>query len=158
MEINPLTVLATMINFGIFYFIMRKILFKPVTEAISSREDDIKGRIKRAEEIEKQSEAIKLQNEERLNNARDEGKLIIEDLRHKAEKTADDIIIKAKAEAEFILERARTDAEREREKAEDEIKSQAINLALLLSSKALENTIDESEHRRLIKDFIAKVG
>jgi F-type H+-transporting ATPase subunit b len=158
MEINPLTVLATIINFGIFYFIMSKILFKPVTKAISSREDEIKGRIKRAEEIEQQSEVIKLQNEERLNNAREEGKIIVEDLKHKAEKTAEDIIIKAKAEAEFILERAKMDAEREREKAEDEIKLQAINLALLLSSKALENTIDESEHRRLIKDFIAKVG
>lgn len=158
MEINPLTVLATIINFGIFYLIMRRVLFKPVTQVISSREEEIQGRIKRAEELEKQSEIIKLQNEEHLQNAKEEGKAIVEDLKVKAERAADEIITKAKTEAEFIIERAKMDAEREREKATDEMKTQAVNLALLLSSKALESTIDENEHRRLIKDFIAKVG
>ena len=158
MEINPLTVLATILNFGIFYFIMRRLLFNPVNKVITSREEDIRLRINKSEEAQKQAELLRIQNEERLKNAKEEGKTIIEDLKVKAERVSETIISKAKEEAEFLLQRARTDADREREKASEDIKTQTIDLALLLSSKALGSTIDENEHRRLIKDFIAKVG
>jgi F-type H+-transporting ATPase subunit b len=158
MEMNPLTVLATVINFGIFYLIMRRLLFNPINKVISEREEEIAKRIEKSEESQKQAELLRIQNEEKLIHAKEEGKTIIEDLKSKAEKTSDEIISKAKEEAEFLLNRARTDAEREREKATDDIKTQAIDLALILSSKALEKAIDENEHRRLIKDFIAKVG
>lgn len=158
MEINYLTVLATIINFVILYFILRHFLFKPVTTTISSRENEIRDRIARAEEDEKKAELLRLQNEENLKNSREQGKTIVDDFKSKAEKMSDDILVKAKEEAGFVLERARVDAEREREKATEEIKTQAIDLAILLSSKVLETTIDEQEHRRLIKDFIGKVG
>jgi F-type H+-transporting ATPase subunit b len=158
MEMNPLTVLATVINFGIFYLIMRRLLFNPINKVISEREEEIAKRIEKSEESQKQAELLRIQNEEKLIHAKEEGKTIVEDLKSKAEKTSDEIISKAKEEAEFLLNRARTDAEREREKATDDIKNQAIDLALILSSKALEKAIDENEHRRLIKDFIAKVG
>jgi F-type H+-transporting ATPase subunit b len=158
MEINPLTVLATIINFVILYFILRHFLFEPVTTTISDREDEIKGRIARAEREEQKAEQLRQENEKQLNNAILEGKTIVEEYKSKAEGVSDDIIEKAKKEAEFILDRARIDAEREKEKASEEIRLQAVNLAILLSSKALEKTIDENEHRRLIKEFIAKVG
>lgn len=158
MDINPLTVLATIINFAVLVLILRHFLYKPVTEVISSREDEINERIKKSEEDMKTAESLRAENEEKLKNAYEQGKDIVEDSKAKAGKVADEIIDKAKEEAEFIIERAQKDAEREREKALDDIKAQAINLAILLSSKALEKEIDETEHRRLIDDFITKVG
>jgi len=158
MEINPLTVLATIINFAILYLILRYFLYKPVNKVILSRETEIKDKLTKAEEAEKKAELLKLENEEIFNSARQEGKAIVDSLKHKAEKVSEDIINKAKEEAQFILDRARADAERERDKASDEIKTEAIDLAILLSSKVLETAIDENEHRRLIKDFITKVG
>ena len=158
MEINPLTVLATIINFGIFYFIMRWLFFDPVNKVISEREDEIVKRIEKSEDNQKQSELLRIENEKVLKTAKEEGKIIVEDLKAKAEKTYDEIITKAKEEAQFLLERARAEAGREQEKSEEEIKVKAIDLAILLSSKALETAINENEHRRLIKDFIAKVG
>jgi F-type H+-transporting ATPase subunit b len=158
MEINPLTVLATIINFAILVLILRHFLFKPVSDTISSRESEIKNRIEKSEEDEKKAELLRLENEENLKNSRETGKAIVEDFKSRAERVSDDIVKQAKEEAEAMLERSRKDAEREREKARDEIKTEAIDLAILLSSKALETTIDEEEHRRLIKDFITKVG
>jgi F-type H+-transporting ATPase subunit b len=158
MEINPLTVLATIINFGIFFLVMRKILFNPVNNIISSRENEISTRIKNSQENEKKAELLRLENEENLKNSKETGKQIVSDYKSKAEQLKEEIVSQAKTEAEALLERARTDAEREREKANQEIKTQAIDLAILLSSKALEKKIDEEEHRRLIKDFISKVG
>lgn len=158
MDINPLTTLATIINFVILVFALRHFLYKPVTEIITSRETEIKGKIEKSEEALKDAEALKIDNEEKLKKAFEEGKSIIKASRSKALKLSDEIIDKAKEEAEIILERARKDAEREREKAEDDIKAQAINLAVLLSSKALEKELNEEEHRRLIDEYITKVG
>lgn len=158
MEINLLTVLATIINFILLVLILRHFLFKPVNNILSSRETEIKEKITNTEENQRKAELLRLENEEKLKGAKEEGKTIVEDFKTKAEKLSDEIVTKAKEDAEFLLERARKDAEREREKAEEEIKTQAIDLAILLSSKALETSIDEQEHRRLIKDFIAKVG
>jgi F-type H+-transporting ATPase subunit b len=158
MEINPLTVLATIINFGILYLILRHFLFKPVNATISAREKEIRDRIDKSQEDAKQSELLRLENEEKLKSAREQGKFIVEDFKTRAEKVKADILAEAKQEAEILLERARKDAEREKEKVSEEIKTQAIELAILLSSKALEAKLDEVEHRRLIKDFITKVG
>jgi F-type H+-transporting ATPase subunit b len=158
MEINWLTVLATFINFIILVFILKHFLFKPVTNVISTRENEIKEKIDITEENQKKAEALRQENEEKLKAAKEEGKTIVEDMKNKAVKLSDEIVTKAKEDAESLLLKARKDSEREKEKAEEEIKVQAIDLAILLSSKALDTAIDEKEHRRLIKDFIAKVG
>ena len=44
------------------------------------------------------------------------------------------------------------------DKLKKQIKKQAVDLAVELSVKALEDSIDENVHRKLISDFIAKVG
>lgn len=158
MEINVSQLIATIINFAILYFILRRFLFKPVNDNISKRQNEIVTNINKAEEDRKKAEEFKLENQNILSQAKSEGKNIVEDYKVKAEKVSSDIITEAREEAETIIGRARTEAEREKEKAADEIKSQVVDLAVLLSSKALEESVNEEQHRRLIKDFIAKVG
>lgn len=157
-SINDFTTIMTIINFFILYFVLRHFLFKPVNSAISSRENDIADRIKKSQEDMEKAQALKIENEKELKAARDEGKNIVENFKTKAEKVSSDIIQDARSEAQILMERARTEAEREKEKAKDEIKTQVVDLAVLLSSKALEESIDEKTHRRLIQDFIGKVG
>lgn len=158
MGVNVPQIIATMINFALLYFILRHFLFNPVNNVISSRENEIVYRINKSEEDMKKAEALRIENEHELKAAKDEGKNIVEGYKTKAEKVSDDIVKDAKDEAQLLLERARVEAEREKEKARDEIKTQAVDLAILLSSKALETSINEDEHRRLIEQFIAKVG
>ena len=47
---------------------------------------------------------------------------------------------------------------KERDKAEQELKQQTVQLALMMSSKILNEVIDEEKHRQLIDEFISKVG
>ena len=148
----------TIVNFIILYFALRHFLFKPVTTTIASREDEIKGNIKKAEEDKMKAEQYKNENETLLKQARQEGKSIVEEYKVKAQKLSDEVVKEANEEAQVIMNRARKDADREREMLQAEVKHQAIELAILLSSRAMEQTIDEGQHRKLIEDFIAKVG
>lgn len=158
MEIHLSKILATIINFGILYLILKHYLFKPVNNAIDSRQNEIISNINKAEEDRIKAEELRKENEGKLRQAKQEGKTIVEDYKVKADKVSSDILQEARQEAEAIIERAKVEAEREKEKAADEVKTQVVDLAVLLSSKALEKSVDEEQHRRLIKDFIAKVG
>lgn len=158
MEIKIPQLIATIINFAILYFILRHFLFKRVNDTISNRQNEIINKINKTEDDMKKAEALKIENENNLKQARQQGKTIVEEYKIKAEKVSSDVLKEAHEEAETIIGRAKTEAEREKEKAADEIKNQVVDLAVLISSKALEESINEEQHRRLIKDFIAKVG
>lgn len=158
MELDVVRIGWTIVNFILLYFILRHFLFKPVNGTIESRQQDIKNDIDTAQADRIEAEKLKKENVEKLAHAREEGKAIVEDYKVKAEKVSEEITTGASNEAQLILERAKKEAEREKEKAEDEIKSQVVELAMLISSKALNKSLDETEHRRLIEDFVAKVG
>ncbi|OAA86710.1 MULTISPECIES: F0F1 ATP synthase subunit B [Clostridium] len=158
MEIHVSQIIATIINFLILYFILRHFLFKPVNDTIDKRQNEIVTKINKTEEDMKKAEELRIENKNKLSLAKQEGKNIVEDYKVKAGKVSSDILKEAHEEAQTIVKRAKVEAEREKEKAADEIKGQVIDLAVLVSSRALEGSIDEEQHRRLIKDFIAKVG
>lgn len=158
MEIHIPQLIATIINFGILFLILRHFLFNRVNDAINGRQNEIINKINKTEEDMKKAEELRIENETNLKQAREQGKTIVEEYKIKAEKVSSELLNEAREEATTIIERARTEAGREKDKAADEIKGQVVDLAVLISSKALEQSIDEEQHRRLIKDFIAKVG
>lgn len=158
MKIDLGTIIITIINFGILYLILTHFFFKPVNNVLDNRTEEITSKIKNADDNEKKSQQLLAQHQELLKDSKKEGKGIVAEYRNKAQKTSDDIIKDAEREAQLIISRAKTEAKREKEKAEAEIKGQVVDLAVLVSSKALEESIDNDQHRKLIKDFIAKVG
>lgn len=158
MEISIPKVIATIINFGILYLVLRHYLFNRVNKTIDTRHNEIITKIQKTDEDKKAAEKLRIENEKKVSMAEQEGKGIVENYKLKAESVSADVIKEAHNEAETIIKRANVEAEREKEKTADEMKKQIINLAVLLSSKALDETINEEQHRRLMKDFIAKVG
>ncbi|MCY6355482.1 F0F1 ATP synthase subunit B [Clostridium sp. ZS2-4] len=151
-------VIYTIINFVILYVILKHFLFKPVNELIDSRRNEIATTINKTEEDRKQAELLRIENENIIKEAKKQGKNLVEDYKKKAEKVSIDIIAEARKESDEIMQRTEKEIQRQREKVEDEIRSNTIDLAIRLSSKVLEEAVDEKKHRQLIEDFIAKVG
>jgi len=157
-EMNLGNIIAAMINFLILLFIAKHYLFKPVNKILATRKEELDASFEKARNDKEEANKYKIENVEKLKLAKKEGKEIVERYKQKAEKISRELIEDAKQEAILIIERSRLEIEREKEKAQSEIKTQVIDLSLILSQKALEQHIDEKEHRRLIEDFISKVG
>lgn len=155
---NLFTIFATIVNLIILYLFLRHFLFDKVNGAIESRANSVKETIDKANADKAEAEALRLENVKNLEESKIQGKNIVENYKEKAEKVSEEIKKQASTEAELIAERAKKEIQREKEKAEDEIKNKVVDLAVILSSKALEKSINEEEHRRLIEEFIAKVG
>jgi len=158
LEINPVDVIGTMINFLILFLILRHFFFNKVNNMLTARSEDIQNDINSAKANNEKSELLRLENEEKLKAASTEGKSIVESFKAKAEKTSEQIVEDANSEAQSVLEKGKKELQREVEKATADIKSQVVDLAVMLSAKALGQTIDEAQHRKLIAEFISKVG
>ncbi|MBU5486120.1 F0F1 ATP synthase subunit B [Clostridium sp. MSJ-11] len=150
--------IATVINFIIFLFAMKFFLFKPIQSKLIQRENYIKEKIENAKTREEKAESLSIEKDKELQESKQQGKTLVEEYKYKAEKISEEIIKEAHDEANLIIQRARAEIELEKEKARDEVKNKIIDVSILMSSKALEETIDEKKQRELIKDFISKVG
>ena len=152
------TMVWTIINFGILVLILKHFFWDKLKEVMESRQNEIEDKLAQADEDSEKARMYLVKNERILKDAKKEGKKITEAQKKKAEKIYDEIIDDAKKEADALVERAKLEISREKEKAEYEIKKQAVDIAVELSVKALEDQIDENLHRKLIREFISKAG
>ena len=146
------------INVGIMFIVLKKLLFKPVLGIIEAREKDIQDSLAQGELAKNKGIALKNEYEEKITRAKNEGQEIIKQATLRAEQKSEEIISSAKNEATQIKEKATKDIEQERQKVMNEIKDEISNIAVLAASKVIEKDIDKAKHEELISDFIKKVG
>jgi F-type H+-transporting ATPase subunit b len=158
MEVRLSTLIMNWVNFAIILLLLRHFFWNKLKGIIAERQKYIDDKLTGADEDAEKARMYLVKNEQILQGAKEEGKKITEEQRIKGDKLYAEIVENAKVEANSLKERASLEIEREKEKAEYEIKKQAIDLAIELSVKALEQQVDEDTHRKLIGDFIAKVG
>lgn len=142
----------------ILYVVLRKILFKPVTEFMEKRTRSIQASLDHAAAEKADALALKQAYEDQLKTAEAHGEQIVHEAVQKATREYDQIIDDARREAEAILENARIRAEREQEQTLRDIKSQVAGLALAAASKVLEANMDTDRNRALVDRFIDEAG
>ena len=156
--ISPVELIIQLINTFLVFFILSKLLFKPVLGIIEAREKEIQSNLAEGERTKAEGEKFRKEYEEKLNSAKEQGQEIIKQATLRADKKSEEIISIAKNEAMSIKEKASKDIEQERQKVMNEVKDDISSIALLAASKVIENDIDASKHEKLINDFIKEVG
>ncbi|MCB2359623.1 F0F1 ATP synthase subunit B [Clostridium estertheticum] len=158
LTINWNTIIWTIINFIVLGLILKYLFSKPVNKIMDDRKNGINASIKNAKDNEQKAEISRIEKDKLLHDSKTKGREIVEEYKVKAQNISQEIIDDAKKESVTLMDRSRVEIEREKEKAASEIQKQVIDLSLILSERALEKHIDEKEHRKLIEDFIVKVG
>ena len=152
MEFKPLIGITyefvfQLVNTFLVFFLLKKLLFKPVLGIIEAREKDIRENLAQGERAKKEGLSLKSEYEEKLNSAKEQGQEIIKQATLRAEQKENEIIVTAKQEANQLKEKASKDVEQE-----------ISNIALLAASKVIEKDIDSNKHKELIDNFIKEVG
>ena len=158
MNINIPQMIVTIINLLILFWIVQHFAFDRVNKVLTERKNLIENTINKADEDLEKARVLKLQNEKEISSAREEGKEIVTQYKAKADEVYKEIVEEARREAGSIIEKSKVEINRESTKAKEEIKTQAVELAVFLAEKALGDSIDEKQHRELIDDYISKVG
>ena len=158
LTIDPVTMIATLINTLILFLVLKHFLFKPVNKILDERKQNVEETYRQADE--KLSEAARLESEytEKLANAKEESAEIVKNATKRAQTRSDEIIAEAKKEASSLMVKANADIEKEKKRAVNQIKDEISDIALAVAEKVVEKEIDPKDHERLIESFISELG
>lgn len=154
----PWTFIIQIINLFIQVFLIKKFLFKPINEILEKRKNLADKTIREAREAQSEADSLKEQYESSLTNAHAEAAQIVSEAQKEAQAKADTLVREAQEEVAGIKARAAADIEQEKKKAINEAKDEIGGLAMDIAGKVVEKEINEADHKKLIDDFIGKVG
>ncbi len=154
----PWTLIAQILNLFIQMYLIKRFLFKPINEILQKRRELADKEIQDARTARAEAEGMKNQYETGLAEARSEAAQIVQNAQKEAERKAEETVQEAQKQAAVIRARAEADIAQEKKKAINEVKDEIGGLAMDIAGKVVEKEISEDDHRRLIDEFIRKVG
>jgi F-type H+-transporting ATPase subunit b len=157
-SLNAFKFLFVALNLLVLYFVLKKILFKPVTEFMENRAKTISEAIANADKSKADAENLKQKYQDQLKSAKEEADKILDAARSRGTREYDEIIASSKKDANAIIDKAREEIEREKMQMIKEVRGQIAGLALLAASKVIEANMDTEANRVLVDKFIDEAG
>ena len=153
-SVNVWSILISLINLVIIFFIVKKFFYGPVHKMMDARREEIASRYQAADEAKAAAEADRDLWAKKNEGAEAEADRILKNAEASAELRGKAIVAEADRKAEAILRRAENEADLERRKASEEIRREVVDLSSALAEKMLEREIRQEDHRALIDAFI----
>src|SRR3954452_676500 len=154
----------TLFVFGVSMFVLRKLAWPRITEALEKRQRMIEDSIDTAEKTKAEAEQILEEYRQRLKEAREQAEEIVSRARKAAEVHEREATEQARETREEILAQARRDIEAETRRAIQEIRAEVADLTVMATEKVTRKTLSEEDQQRLVKealdelDFTALAG
>lgn len=155
--INIWSILISLANLVILFFILKKFLYKPLKKVLEQRQAAVNSQYEEADKARISAEQSEKQWQEKMKGAEAEAEVIIAEACQRAEHRGEAIISEADEKARAIVKRAENEAELERKRAEADIKSQVVDISAALAEKLLEREINSEDHKAMIDSFINEV-
>jgi len=156
-EFSTNELIWAIINFVIFFLLLRLFLYRPVLKLLDARREEIERNLARAETARQESEAARADYERQIARAREEAQSLLSRAQATADKTKDELLAQAERQAQDIIERAQKAISSEKERALVEIREEIADLAVMAASKVVERSLDVEQHRKLVDDLVKKM-
>jgi F-type H+-transporting ATPase subunit b len=147
----------TLFLFGVSMYILSKVAFPRIAEALDKRQKAIEESIDTAERTRTEADALLAEYRERLTAARQQADDIVARARKAGEQAEADLVVKGKERREELLEQARRDIEAETRRAIQEIRAEVADLTILATEKVTRKTLTGDDQRRLVEEAVAEL-
>jgi F-type H+-transporting ATPase subunit b len=147
----------TLILFGVSMYVLAKLAFPRITEALDRRQHAIEESIESAERTRRQADELLDEYRGRLGEARRQAEEIIERARNAAQTHERESEAEAKARREQLMERTRREIEAETRRAIDEIRREVADLTVMATEKVTRKTLTEEDQRRLVEETLSEL-
>jgi F-type H+-transporting ATPase subunit b len=147
----------TLLLFGLSMWVLWKLAFPRISEALDKRQHAIEESIDHAERIRHEADEILVEYRERLKEAREQAEEIIARARKAGDVHEREAEAEAKAKREQLLEQTRRDIESETRRAIQEIRREVADLTVLATEKVTRKTLTEEDQRRLVEDALSEL-
>ena len=156
-SVNIWSILISLCNLLILFFIIKKFLYKPVRKMLAERQAAVDKVYSEADEALRSAEQDRLTYSQKLEQADSECDALLKSCLLYTSPSPRDTL-DAQSQAADIMRRANAEIELEKQKAADGIRRRIADISVNVAEKLLARSVDGSEHRRLIDSAIDEIG
>jgi F-type H+-transporting ATPase subunit b len=147
----------TLLAFGTTLYILNKVAFPRIGEALDRRRKAIDESIESAERTKREADELLEEYRARLREAREQAEDIVVRARKAADSLADESKAQATRQREELLAATRRDIEAETQRSLDAIRKEVANLTVVATEKVTRKSLTPDDHRRLIEEALREV-
>ncbi len=147
----------TLLVFGLTMYLLSKLAFPRIQEALDKRQRAIEESIDLAERTRKEADEMLAEYRERLSEARTQADDIVSRARKTAESQEAESLAEARRKREEMMEQTRREIQTETRQALDTIRSEVANLTVVATEKVTRKTLTDADQRRLVEEAVGEL-
>jgi F-type H+-transporting ATPase subunit b len=147
----------TLLVFGITMYVLAKLAFPRIQEALDKRANAIRESIEEAEKTRKEADEVLQEYRARLKEAREQADEIVARARKSAEAAKAQAADEGREKREELLAAARRDIEAETRRSLERIRKEVADLTVLTTEKVTRKSLSGDDQKRLIDEALGEV-
>ena len=141
--------------FCLLLFVLTKFAWKPILNAVNTREQKISEALALAEQTKIEMQALKAENDQILKESRAERDQILKEAKEAANSRVEEAKGKAKNETAKIVESARLTINSEKAAAMAELKNHVASLSLEIAEKVVRHELSSDDKQKALATQLA---
>ena len=152
-------------SFGLFFWqtilfillliLLKKYAWKPILDALNSREEGIKSALEEADKARQEMVDLQSSNEKIIKEARAERDALLKDARMIKDKMITEAKDEAKSQSNKIIEQAKITIDNEKQAAITELRNQVAELSIGIAEKIMKDELsDKDKQVKLIEKML----
>lgn len=155
--IEPNLLLAQIVNFLIIFFVLSKLLYKPILGMLEKRKKEIAAGLELTEKMRQEEEKMNIRKEKLLDEARKEARNIVEAGKKEADAQAKEIIETAHGAAQGIITKGKEDVVAIRASMQKDVRRAAVDIAQAMTKTLLSQVLSAADQHKLIQKHIKEL-
>ena len=147
----------TLIAFGVTLWVLSKVAFPRVQEALDKRQKAIEESLDESERTKAEAQEILEEYRQRLQEARTQAEEIVVRARRAAEEHERESLEAARGQREELLGQTRRDIEAETRRAIQEIRNEVADLTIMATEKVTRKTLSPEDQQRLVQEALGEL-
>ena len=147
----------TLLLFGFTMWVLSKLAFPKIQEALDKRAKTIAESIDAAERQRRESDELLAEYRARLAEAREQADDIMARARKAAETAEAEATTAGREKREELVAQAKRDIEAETRRSLDQIRTEVADLTVLATEKVTRKTLSPEDQQRLVEEALAEV-
>ena len=154
---DPGLYIWTIATFLLLVALLAKFAWRPLLEALESRQASIRKSLDDARQAKQELEQLQAESKKILAAARADAESILSTTRADAERLREELKQKARTEAATFVKNAERQIEQETSKALRQLRLEAVDLSVTIASKLLQRNVSREDNERLIEETLKQV-
>lgn len=156
-QLDPGLYIWTILTFLVLVGLLAKFAWRPLLEALESRQAAIRKSLDDAERAKQELERLQQESAAIISKARVDAEAIIAKSRTDADRLRGEMKQKARSEAEGIVRNAERQIQLETARALQQIRQEAVDLSVMIASKLIQRNLSKKDNEKLIAAALEQV-